>query len=90
MEKLPRQMWKIFWPDVPEDEIPIGHVTNGVHFQILDFSGDEPVIRPVFRSPLTVKTQEKKKSGKKQKAFPGKNSGGPMNGEENVWWRLYE
>jgi starch phosphorylase len=31
--KVTRQMWKIFWPDVPEDEIPIGHVTNGVHFK---------------------------------------------------------
>jgi len=31
--KVTRQMWKIFWPDVPEDEIPIGYVTNGVHFK---------------------------------------------------------
>ena len=31
--KVTRQMWNIFWPGVPEDEIPIGHVTNGVHFR---------------------------------------------------------
>ena len=31
--KVTRQMWKSFWPEVPEDEIPIGHVTNGVHFK---------------------------------------------------------
>jgi starch phosphorylase len=24
-------MWKSIWPGVPEDEVPIGHVTNGVH-----------------------------------------------------------
>jgi len=28
-----RQMWKGIWPGLPADEIPIGHVTNGVHFR---------------------------------------------------------
>ena len=28
-----RSMWKSIWPGVPEDEIPIGSVTNGVHFR---------------------------------------------------------
>ncbi|HPD60892.1 MAG TPA: alpha-glucan family phosphorylase, partial [Thermodesulfobacteriota bacterium] len=31
--KVTRKMWNIFWPNVPEDEIPISHVTNGVHFR---------------------------------------------------------
>jgi starch phosphorylase len=31
--QVTRRMWRSLWPDVPEDEIPIGHVTNGVHFQ---------------------------------------------------------
>lgn len=26
-----RSMWKNIWPNVPEEEVPIGHVTNGVH-----------------------------------------------------------
>jgi len=26
-----RNMWQHLWPGRPEDEIPIGHVTNGVH-----------------------------------------------------------
>ena len=26
-------MWQALWPGVPEDEVPIGHVTNGVHFR---------------------------------------------------------
>lgn len=29
--KISRGMWKRIWPSVPEHEIPIGHVTNGVH-----------------------------------------------------------
>lgn len=31
--EVTRQMWKEFWPGVPLQEIPIGHVTNGVHFK---------------------------------------------------------
>ncbi|HYH90141.1 MAG TPA: alpha-glucan family phosphorylase, partial [Solirubrobacteraceae bacterium] len=26
-----RAMWHVLWPDRPVDEVPIGHVTNGVH-----------------------------------------------------------
>ncbi len=26
-----RRIWSDLWPDVPIDEVPIGHVTNGVH-----------------------------------------------------------
>ncbi len=28
-----REMWQGLWPGVPVNEIPIGHVTNGVHFR---------------------------------------------------------
>ncbi len=31
--QVSRRMWKDLWPGVPLDEIPIGHVTNGVHFR---------------------------------------------------------
>jgi len=29
--KVTRKMWHGLWPQVPEDEVPIAHVTNGVH-----------------------------------------------------------
>jgi starch phosphorylase len=28
-----RQQWGGLWPELPVDEVPIGHVTNGVHLQ---------------------------------------------------------
>jgi starch phosphorylase len=28
-----RRMWQEIWPGVPLEEVPIGHVTNGVHFR---------------------------------------------------------
>lgn len=31
--QISRKMWQALWPHVPVDEIPIGYVTNGVHFQ---------------------------------------------------------
>jgi starch phosphorylase len=29
--EVARRMWKGLWPEVPEEEVPIGHITNGVH-----------------------------------------------------------
>jgi len=29
--KVSRKMWQCLWPSRPEEEVPIGHITNGVH-----------------------------------------------------------
>jgi starch phosphorylase len=29
--RVARRMWRALWPGVPEPEVPIGHITNGVH-----------------------------------------------------------
>ena len=29
--EVAREMWQALWPELPVDEVPIGHVTNGVH-----------------------------------------------------------
>jgi starch phosphorylase len=29
--EVSRAMWRCLWPDRSEDEVPIGHITNGVH-----------------------------------------------------------
>jgi starch phosphorylase len=31
--KVSREMWRVLWPPVPVDEVPITHVTNGVHLR---------------------------------------------------------
>jgi starch phosphorylase len=31
--EVSRRMWNTIWEGVPESEVPIGHVTNGVHFR---------------------------------------------------------
>ncbi|MFA6472948.1 MAG: alpha-glucan family phosphorylase, partial [Candidatus Latescibacterota bacterium] len=30
-EQVTREMWKDLWPDFPIEEIPISHITNGIH-----------------------------------------------------------
>ena len=29
--KVSRKMWSMLYPDRPVDEVPIGHITNGIH-----------------------------------------------------------
>ncbi len=29
--EVSRSMWQVLWPGVPEDKVPIDHITNGVH-----------------------------------------------------------
>ncbi len=29
--EVAREMWSVLWPERPEPDVPIGHVTNGVH-----------------------------------------------------------
>ncbi len=29
--QVARKMWNYIWPDIPEHEVPIGHITNGIH-----------------------------------------------------------
>ncbi len=31
--RVTREQWSMLWPRVPFDEVPVGHVTNGVHLE---------------------------------------------------------
>jgi starch phosphorylase len=31
--QVSRQMWHSLWPDKPVDQVPIGHITNGIHLE---------------------------------------------------------
>ena len=41
-----RRMWAHLWPWRVEEEIPIGHITNGVHIPTLARLPDAPAVRP--------------------------------------------
>ena len=46
--EVARRMWQTLWPDVPENDVPIGHVTNGVHVP----TWIEPKMRLLFNEYL--------------------------------------
>ena len=43
-----RHMWQALWPNRPEEEVPIGHVTNGIHV----LSWLAPSMKRIFDSAL--------------------------------------
>ena len=44
--EVSRAMWTGLYPGKPEDAVPIGHITNGVHVPILAGAADVPPLRP--------------------------------------------
>ncbi|MBM3310925.1 MAG: alpha-glucan family phosphorylase, partial [Candidatus Aminicenantes bacterium] len=46
--EVSRRMWRVLWPDRPEEKVPIGHVTNGVH--VSSWVGS--VLHTLFRKHL--------------------------------------
>jgi starch phosphorylase len=46
--EVTRRMWQSLWPDLPEDKIPIDHVTNGVHVP----TWTEPKVELLFNKCL--------------------------------------
>lgn len=50
-----RKMWHSLWPELPEDQVPITHVTNGVHLP----SWQSPEMRDLCRKHLGQDLQDK-------------------------------
>ncbi|MCU0784383.1 MAG: alpha-glucan family phosphorylase [Verrucomicrobia bacterium] len=47
--RVSRHMWQSLYPDLPEDKVPIGHITNGVHMR----SWMKGTMRRFWRRKLT-------------------------------------
>lgn len=48
--EVTRRMWNKLWPDVPEEIVPVGHVTNGVHME----TWIAPEIATLFDGHVTI------------------------------------
>jgi len=53
--RLSRAMWRGVWPELPEDMVPIGHITNGVHSK----SWLAVPLAPLFDRYLSMGWQER-------------------------------
>ena len=51
--EVSREMWRGIWPGVPHEEVPIGHVTNGVHGR----TWISPDLTRIFDRYLSLKWQ---------------------------------
>jgi len=72
-----RNIFKNVWPGIPEDEIPIGHITNGIH----TLTWLSPSIKYLYDKYLDKdwkKRLHEKKSGRRSTTFPTKSFGKPI------------
>jgi len=70
--KVSRGMWQSVWPGVPKAEIPIRHVTNGIH----TFTWMAPEIRGLLEKhggPMTEEELAKAEEWKKRVSFKDKD-----------------
>jgi starch phosphorylase len=70
--KVSRGMWQSVWPGVPKAEIPIRHVTNGIH----TFTWMAPEIRGLLEKhggPMTEEDLAKAEEWKKRVSFKDKD-----------------
>ena len=57
--EVSRHMWSSLWPTLPEPEVPIGYVTNGVHTDTWVHPALVDALRPVPRPELARRLDER-------------------------------
>ena len=73
-----RNMWHHLWPDFPTDEVPIGHVTNGIHVPTW-LSSDNYKLYTDHLGPNWEKTPISEKEAQKLDHIP-----------DEEFWRVHE
>ena len=81
--QVSRQMWHCLWPDRPLDQVPIGHITNGIHLmswmkgpvrrywqQKLSGAGAPPVSGPASGNTTTFMLRDRGPSLEKEVNSP--------------------
>lgn len=67
--RVSRAMWKKVWPDVPEDEVPISHVTNGIHYRTW-VSKDMAILYDRYLGPDWIRNPSLEKVWKRVEKIP--------------------
>ena len=72
-----RRMWQPLFPNKAEEEVPIGHITNGVHVKSWVAAPDAPALRPPPRHRLARAASATRRPGRGSRRSRTPNSGRP-------------
>ena len=82
--EVSRHMWNEIWNGIPEAEVPIGHVTNGVHFRTwVSFEMNQLYDR--YLGPKWRRNRRITSFGNVSSRFPHRNCGERMSGAARGW-----
>ena len=70
----------------PSDEVPIGHVTNGVHTRSWVSQRDGRAVRPLPRPRLVAAARASPRPGRASTRSPTTSCGAPTSGGASGWW----
>ena len=80
-----RKMWKNIWPELPDAEVPITSITNGIHTQ----SWVSPDMIQLYERYLGIAVgrpaDRPRRRGSASRTFPTPNCGGRTNAAANGW-----
>ena len=80
--EVARRMWQPLWPDLPVEQVPIDHITNGVHVPTwIDPKLESPAIATWDRNGWRTMTTPR--SGQWWKIFRTRNSGISISGKRS-------
>ena len=80
-----RAMWNWMYPGVPEHEVPIGSITNGIHVQTW-VSQEMAQLFDRYLDPAWREEESRRKCGKGSRVSRTPNCGARTSAAANVWW----
>jgi starch phosphorylase len=85
--QVSRQMWHSLWPNLPVSQVPIGHITNGVHL----LGWMKGTVRRFWRRKFLSKEAQKAPSGGETTSFWFRRPASPWESDVNspeFWQRM--
>ncbi len=83
---VPRGGWQGIWPDVPESDIPITHITNGVHIPSW-ISFEMSTLYQRYIGPKWFEDPDSKRVWERIDRTSTPNRGAPTSAGASAWWR---
>ena len=83
--RITRKSWQVLWPHHREDEVPVGHITNGVHVRTWLAPGDAGPLHRSTSAPTGASTWPTRRCGRASTASPTPSCGRPTACSRRRW-----